>query len=97
MTAQFARYVVIIDRQVGEQDGGAGLYHDGDGAAAADQLTNELQEAWETGVEGQFRVIGRSIVPGTTGLDALPAFYEDDPVDPRLLSMLELERSLRKP
>lgn len=79
--AKYARYTVIVERELGESDG-SGVYHDGTGKAAVEQLNKELQEAWNSGsVAGFFRVTERHILDleSATGLGELPTDYEDEP------------------
>ena len=84
--SKFARYTVIVDRQVGEHDGG-GVYHDGTGAAGVEQLSKELQEAFDCGhIEGHFKVTARRIVESTAvgaPSEAPAIVYEDVPPELR--------------
>ena len=80
-----ARYIVLIDRQLGESDGSS-IYHDGTGQAAATQLAKELQEAWDSGgVDGFFEVVSRQVISwpaDTEGLFAhVPRHFEDELAD----------------
>jgi hypothetical protein len=62
MATPVARYIVYVDRYLTEDCDGTGLLHDGSGAGAADQLSGELQNAWDTGgVAGHFRVMHREV------------------------------------
>lgn len=56
-----ARYTVIVEREVGEQDGAE--YHHGIGRKAVEQLAKELQTAFDNGdADGRFNVIKRELV-----------------------------------
>jgi len=86
MTTPVARYTVIIDRYLTDDCDGTGVYHDGSGAAAVEQLTRELQEAWDCGgVAGHFRVTERYVhphegrLPGGYAGAGLSTSYCDDP------------------
>lgn len=77
-----ARYTVLIDRELGESDG-SGVYHDGTGQAAVEQLARELQELWdEAGGTGFFEIIQRQIVTWPATNENLfkhaPRHYEDE-------------------
>ena len=78
MPTKYARYLVVIDREMGEDDGFD--YHHGVGKAAVAQLSRELQNAWdETGVAGHYQVVSRSLVDDDApALDQLVGRYEDD-------------------
>lgn len=90
---QYARYTVIVDRELGETD-----YidsHHGDGVKAVAQLAGELQEAWDaTGVGGHYQITERRIVddegPGYVDLNALPREFDDDPRKVRVLKRIAL-------
>jgi hypothetical protein len=80
-----ARYTVLIDRELGQSDGRALGYHDGFGRHAVEQLTRELQEAWnESGsVSGFFEVVERCIIDWPDGVDnklfaGVARHYEDE-------------------
>lgn len=80
-----ARYTVLVDREIGEQDGG-GEYHDGNGERAVKQLAKELQEGWDAaGIAGNFRIIKRALGDGEAppALESIPVSYDHDPLGVR--------------
>ena len=59
---KLARYTVIFEREVGEEDGQTYLGVT-DEAGAIQQLRKELQEAYDTcGISGQFNIVKREEV-----------------------------------
>lgn len=91
-----ARYTVLIDRELGESDGDAHGYHDGTGPAAVEQLSRELQRAWESGdVSGYFEVVSRQLIDwpeGRGGGDLIfaqePTHFEDNSAGPNYAGRL---------
>lgn len=80
-TQPFARYVILFDRAIGEEDHQE--FHYGDGEAAVAQLAKELQETIDsTGLPvGHFKIIMRTALTDPAAMNVpLPApYFQDDP------------------
>ena len=86
---KIARYVVIIDREIGEQDGQEDGYHDGTGTDAVRQLSAEIQEAIdESGAPYcSYKIVQRVVLNATPRYPNIPerftvfSEFEDDPAE----------------
>jgi hypothetical protein len=76
-SAKYAVYTILIERELGEDDYFEA--HGGDGAAAAEQVAAEIQEAMQaSGLPvGFFRVVKREIAPIGSIYDVAASYASD--------------------